>query len=36
MTARQKEEDNISIEKYKRQDELKIKDLMLMIESLTL
>lgn len=36
MTARQKEDDNLNIEKYKRQDELRIKELMLMIERYTI
>ena len=35
LAARQKEDDNLNLEKYKRQDELKIKELMLQIEKLT-
>lgn len=35
LAARQKEDDNLSLEKYKRQDELRIKELMLHIERLT-
>ena len=34
LAARQKEDDNLSLEKYKRGDELKIKELMLQIEKL--
>ena len=36
MAARQKEDDNLNIEKYKRQDDLRIKELMLMIEKYTI
>ena len=36
LAARQKEDDNLSLEKYKRGDELKIKELMLQIERLTI
>ena len=35
LAARQKEEDNITLEKYKRADETKIKELNLQIERLT-
>ena len=36
LAARQKEDDNLNLEKYKRQDDLKIKELMLQIEKLTI
>jgi coiled-coil domain-containing protein 39 len=36
LAARQKEEDNLIMEKYKRADEAKIKDLNLLIEKLTI
>lgn len=35
LAARQKEEDNLTLEKYKRADEVKIKELNLAIEKLT-
>ena len=35
MAARQKEEDNLTLEKYRRADEAKIKELTLNIEKLT-
>ena len=35
LAARQKEEDNLTLEKYKRADEIKIKELNLAIEKLT-
>ena len=35
MAARQKEEDNLALQKYTRADEIKIKDLTLQIEKLT-
>lgn len=35
LAAKQKEEDNLALEKYKRQDEIKIKDLNLDIEKKT-
>ena len=36
MAARQKEEDNLTLEKYRRSDEAKIKELTLQIEKLTI
>jgi len=35
LAARQKEEDNLTLEKYRRADEAKIKELTLQIEKLT-
>jgi len=35
LAAKQKEEDNLALEKYKRQDEIKVKELNLEIEKLT-
>jgi chromosome segregation ATPase len=35
LAARQKEEDNLTLEKYRRADEAKIKELTLNIEKLT-
>lgn len=35
LAAKQKEEDNLALEKYRRQDEIKVKDLNLEIEKLT-
>ena len=35
LAAKQKEEDNLALEKYKRQDEVKIKEHNLEIEKLT-
>lgn len=35
LAAKQKEEDNLALEKYRRQDEIKIKELNLEIEKLT-
>jgi uncharacterized membrane protein len=36
LAARQKEEDNLTLEKYRRSDEAKIKELTLQIEKLTI
>ncbi len=36
LAARQKEEDNLTLEKYRRADEAKIKELTLNIEKLTI
>lgn len=36
LAARQKEEDNLTLEKYKRSDDAKIKELTLQIEKLTI
>ena len=36
LAARQKEEDNLTLEKYRRADEAKIKELTLQIERLTI
>ena len=36
LAARQKEEDNLTLEKYRRADEAKIKELTLQIEKLTI
>ncbi len=35
LAAKQKEEDNLALEKYRRQDEIKVKELNLEIEKLT-
>jgi len=35
LAAKQKEEDNLALEKYRRHDEIKIKELNLEIEKLT-
>ena len=36
LAARQKEEDNLTLEKYRRSDDAKIKELTLQIEKLTI
>lgn len=35
LAAKQKEEDDLALQKYKRQDEIKVKELNLEIEKLT-
>lgn len=35
LAAKQKEEDNLTLERYKRADEMKIKELSLQLEKLT-